>query len=546
MRYSFIIVTYRDYGSLNTLIRLIRENDLIRDYEILVHDNTPPEEWGDIEGADFVDRTNPGIGFGRGCNSLVKEAQGDYLVFLNPDTEPTGNWLEQLSLGLEHGFYAMGVTSDYIAGVQKRELWTDYPRDFVAVKLLIPIVMLISRETFQELDGFDESFFLGCEDLDFSWRMNLAGKRMGIATKVFVHHVGHTGFKQTPDYNNVIKAGETRIREKLKAYYGDSVPSSEEVWGCKILATELKPMKLSVCMITRGDFIPDTRYSFADEVIVHECPDLQDFAVARNEALAKCTGDWVIWLDDDDIVSRETADLINALIHKPGNRVALQACHFAFKVENADKDGNPNSIFYQPRLFPRLEGIKWGGIGGCRGYVHESILKSCEDSGLPMVTVPNIVIQHTGYSDPEVMVKKAERNLRLLNREPDCAFKFYNLGTTYFGQDNEKAAEAFKQALDLFEGEGVSFIDGCRYFLALSLGRLKKDVPLSLLENNSKPDAKHLLGQLLIEMGDVERGCDLLWEYLKLGEVTDFLGSNCHTFRKQAVKTLTEIGVLAV
>ncbi len=539
MKYSFIMCAYKDYASLNKCLSLINTRES-KDYEVLVWDNTPTEERLSGYLGDGV-----GIGFASGCNKAVEQAEGEILVFLNPDTEPTGDWLDRMCKGFDEGYDAIGSTSDYIAGIQSWKLWQDYPKPFADTKLIIPVCMVIKAETYREIP-FDNSFFLGCEDLDWSWRMNLAGKRMGIAADVFVHHVGHTGFNLTPGKDAIIKAGEKRIREKLKAYYGESVPSSVDIWGCKILATELKPQRLSVCMITRGDCIVNERYSFADEVIVHKCPDLQDFAAARNEALAKCTGDWVLWLDDDDMVSRETADLIDALIHKPGNRVALQACHFAFKVENTDKEGSPNSIFYQPRLFPRLEGIKWGGIGGCRGYVHESILKSCEDSGLPMVTVPNIVIQHTGYSDPEVMVKKAERNLRLLNREPDCAFKFYNLGTTYFGQDNEKAAGAFKRALDLSEGEGVSFIDGCRYFLALSLGRLKQDVPLSLLENNSKPDAKHLLGQLLIEMGDVERGCDLLWEYLKLGEVTDFLGSNCHTFRKQAVKTLTEIGVLAI
>ena len=164
-----------------------------------------------------------------------------------------------------------------------------------------------------------------------------------------------------------------------------------------------------------------------------------------------------------------------------------------------------------------------------------------------MVTIPNISIQHSGYSDPKVMEGKLKRNLRLLAKEPDCAFKFYNIGTTWFGSDNLKAADAFRKALELAGSEDKAFRDGCRYFLAVSLSRLgQMDDVFGLLEDNGKPDAKHLLGSLLIDCGEVEKGCDLLWEYLKMGEILDGLGSNYTLFRKQAVQTLTDVGILKV
>ncbi len=538
MKFSFIICSYKDYASLDKCLSLINLREE-KDYEILVHDNTPdPErqrERGYLGSGD-------GIGFASGCNHAVKFAQGKYLVFLNPDTEPTGDWLDRMCRGLDE-YDAIGSTSDYIAGFQSYKFWMDYPKPFAETKLIIPVCMVIKASTYREIP-FDNSFFLGCEDLDWSWRMQRAGKRMGIATDVFVHHVGHTGFNLTPDKDKIIAAGEARIREKLLEFYGPDVPSSEEIWGCKILATQLKRQRLSVCMIAPIDFIPD--FPWADEVICLNVGDkIENFAEARNMALAKCTGDWVLWLDTDDVVSRETAALIDALIHKPGNMVALQACHFAFRVENTNKEGEPTDSFTQSRLFPRIPGIEWGGLGGCKGYVHESYFDNCNRLGLQMVTT-NITIQHTGYADEKTVKAKQARNLRLLEKEPDNCFKWYNIGTSNMALgDHEKAEGAFRKALDLSEGESSGFIDNCRYTLALALMRQGKD-SIEYLEGNTKADALYLLGELLIQSGEIERGCDSLYAYLKLGQVNDLLGTNCNLFRQAAINTLTEIGVLKV
>ena len=570
VKFSIIIVACKDYASLEKCLELIKH---IPDKEVIVWDNTPSEEvkrreWDDWRGPKWLG-DGTGIGFAAGCNRAVKEAQGDTLIFINPDTEPTGDWLDRMCMGFEEGYDAIGTTSDYIAGIQHYSRYLDYPKPFIDTKLIIPVCMAIKAETFRELGGFDESFFLGCEDLDFSWRMQLAGKRMGIATDVFVHHVGHTGFSLTPDKDKIIEAGEARIREKLLEFYGPDVPSSEEIWGCKILPTQIKRPRLSLCIITS---IEDADNAFTarhdvwdvvDEIVLvvtgkgylekpqeklkvfgYEWHD--DFAAARNFALSKCTGDWVLWLDADDRVTPENAALIDALIHKPGNNVALQVCHFAFKVENVDQDG-VHDAFHQSRLFPRLPGLVWGGVGGCKGLVHESYHENAQKLGLHLVTT-NITIQHHGYSDPEAVRAKQDRNLRLLLKEPDNAFKFYNIGTSYMALNEDgKAEEAFRKALERSGTEDKHFIDNCRYLLSLSLyrqGKIEEMKPH--LFPNSKPDAVFIRGMFHHETGDNEKACDAFFAYLKMGEITDNLGTNYPHFRRQAVKMLTEIGVLKV
>ncbi len=531
MTYSIIIVAYKDYASLKKCIASVKCSG-IKDYEIIVHDNTPPD--------------HENLGFSAGCNRGAKQAQGDILIFLNPDTIVFGDWADQMAAGLDSECVAVGPVSNYVAGFQKVEFYGGEDRGFIDTKLLIGFCLMIKRETFEELGGMDEKLFLGCDDLDLSWRIQLMGKKMRIASGVFVHHEGHTSMGMNPEKDKLIRQSEDALREKLKGFYGDDPPSSEELWGCKIQATKLKPMRLSVCMIARDASEVPPSYWFADERHVFLAGQVENFAEARNYALSKCTGDWILWLDTDDIVSRETGELIDALIHKPGNMVALQACHFAFKVENVGKDGNPKDSFYQSRLFPRLPGLVWGGVGGCTGLVHESYHDNAAKLGLPMVQT-NITIQHTGYSDPELEVKKAERNLNLLLKEPDNCFKWYNIGCSYMTmKSHEKAEEAIRKALEYSKGEDPYFVDNCRYTLALCLDRQgKTEEAVEYLNNNRKPDAKWLLGMLLIDLGEMERGCDLLWAYLKIGDVKDNLGTNCPTFRKAAIDRLTQIGIIA-
>lgn len=555
LKYSICIVAYKDYGSLKRCIDLIQKREQL-DYEILIWDNTP-DNLREIWPSDIFNVTQyvgHEDGFSKAVNRLSQIAKGEILVFINPDTEPNGDWLDRMAKGLD-SFDYIGCTSDYIAGIQKAAFYLDEHREFVPTKLIIPVCAVIRKSTFLEMGGFDEQFFLGCEDLDFSWRMNLAGKKMGIATDVFIHHVGHTGFELTPNKDQIIKDMEFNIRAKLKAHYGDNVPRSEELWGCKILATEIRPQTLSICMIAPDEFVPPVLFNLHEyiqdvQVIIEPVGDsIEDFAEARNKALAKCRGDWILWLDTDDMLDKDQMAIIKGLLQNPGNHTALQDCHFGFQVHNVDSNGKTMDIFSQSRLFPRIPGVKWGGLNGCHGYVHETIWESALAAGLHHVPT-DIVLKHTGYSDPDVMKKKQKRNMRLLLKEPKNCFTYYNIGQSYASiGDFEKAQDYYQLALEVSKGESKQFIDHICYTIAICLYNMGKyEEAQTYLEGNDKPDAMQMLGSLKILYGQgqtIEDGCDLLWKYLKIGQINDVLGTNYIALRKASVKMLTDIGVLA-
>jgi glycosyltransferase involved in cell wall biosynthesis len=76
-------------------------------------------------------------------------------------------------------------------------------------------------------------------------------------------------------------------------------------------------MNLSIIVITNKEKL-DKHFlellSFGDELIIEYSKTLESFAEKRNKALAKAKGDWVLFVDDDEIVSRQLADEIKEVI----------------------------------------------------------------------------------------------------------------------------------------------------------------------------------------------------------------------------------------
>ena len=88
-------------------------------------------------------------------------------------------------------------------------------------------------------------------------------------------------------------------------------------------------MGLSVIVLTNKKPVEIKRtldsVSFADEVIL--IPDrkvpLTDFSAARNSGLSKAKNDWVLFVDDDEVVSQELAKEIKAMSF-PRKRESIQ------------------------------------------------------------------------------------------------------------------------------------------------------------------------------------------------------------------------------
>ena len=137
-----------------------------------------------------------------------------------------------------------------------------------------------------------------------------------------------------------------------------------------------------------------------------------DFAAARNFALAQTTGDWILVLDADEHASPALAAEISGFI-------ATRPAIGRLKIVSDFRRNNQTlrSQCFVSRLFPRGAHFE--------GRIHEQLI-----SPLPRLDLPS-ELWHDGYLEPS----KSARNVQLLERElersPDSAYLRFQLALEY-------------------------------------------------------------------------------------------------------------------
>ncbi len=174
-----------------------------------------------------------------------------------------------------------------------------------------------------------------------------------------------------------------------------------------------------------------------------------DFAAARNEALKLCTGEWILYLDADERLQKESGAVVLQQLQSVPAQVGGVICTIVSPHRQTDDVSEVHKGGY-PRIFrnygyPNLY---------FKGRVHEQITPSLLEQGAHIIQ-SDIVINHTGYDIPrDEMEKKVQRNYELLIRhvqeEPLNAYAWFQLGQTLGRMDlAQKSEEALKFALDL-------------------------------------------------------------------------------------------------
>lgn len=181
---------------------------------------------------------------------------------------------------------------------------------------------------------------------------------------------------------------------------------------------------------------------------IHHFTWCDDFAAARNFALARVTGDWILTLDADE-------DLV---INDPNWKTLLTvdsniAVYWLTRIEMSQ----PITPLQAPRLFRNLPEFSYVG------RYHEQLAYQHQDVPNTMIQpVTNLHIRHYGYSDDRLLEKNLTRDIPMLERvraqEPLSLLLLMTLADAYLrtGQE-EKArscwAEAFERiAPDLLAG----------------------------------------------------------------------------------------------
>jgi GT2 family glycosyltransferase len=173
-------------------------------------------------GARVIENTK-NVGFGAAINQGVRASTSAYVATLNDDAVAHPQWLEALVSALE-GRPDAGMAASQVRlygkghldsagmlvswdGSSKQRGHGRAPEDFpVTEEALFPSgsAALYRRATIEQVGGFDDDFFLYCEDTDLGLRARWAGwKCLYVADAVVDHHYSHSAGGASP----------------LKAYY---------------------------------------------------------------------------------------------------------------------------------------------------------------------------------------------------------------------------------------------------------------------------------------------------------------------------------------
>jgi tetratricopeptide (TPR) repeat protein len=181
-------------------------------------------------------------------------------------------------------------------------------------------------------------------------------------------------------------------------------------------------------------------------------PWRDDFAAARNESLRHASGDWILVLDADEILTPGSGELMRQLVQDP-EVVAYTVKLICPKEDN----GGMVRLGWLPRLFRNRIGVHFQGI------IHEQVVPSLMGKG--KISLSAMTLDHKGYmKSPEEMHKKALRNIHLLERQvrdnPQDSMAWFHLAETYTTVGRvEEAISGYRKAIHLSVLEELTFSD---------------------------------------------------------------------------------------
>jgi GT2 family glycosyltransferase len=215
---SVVIPTYNNLSLLLECLDSVHKLDYPRDQlEVIVVDNASSDRTPETVTNRYpnvrVIQLDTNTGFAPACDRGAQEAAGDYVAFLNNDAVVSPDWLTALLDALHAGedgtvcaasriLSRDGEDTEYsgassnLFGAGRPESVSGWPDLPAPPTTGTPILfasggaMLIRRDTFLEVGGFDPSYFAYFEDVDLGWRLWVLGYRVVYAPTAVVRHIG--------------------------------------------------------------------------------------------------------------------------------------------------------------------------------------------------------------------------------------------------------------------------------------------------------------------------------------------------------------------
>jgi GT2 family glycosyltransferase len=257
MQLSVIILNYNVRYFLEQCVASVQEALSNIDGEIIVVDNNSLDDSCEMMKTHFPNvkliENTTNLGFPKGNNIGVAHAKGDYICILNPDTvvaedtfekvlafaekqknigivgckliDGTGNFLPECKRGVPTPFVALTKIFSLYKLFPKTALFNRYYAQHLSenetgkVGILVGAFMIMKRNLYQEIGGFDENCFMYSDDIDLSYMALKKGK-----TNYYFHETTVIHYKG----ESTVKDGlyMKHFREAMQFFYRKHFRSS--------------------------------------------------------------------------------------------------------------------------------------------------------------------------------------------------------------------------------------------------------------------------------------------------------------------------------
>jgi hypothetical protein len=238
---TVVLVNYNGREHLPACLDSLAKLDYAGSHEVVVVDNDSTD--GSVELIEqrypdvrvLAQKTN--LGFAEGNNVAARASSSECLALLNTDMAVEPDWLTELVAAYAPGEgyrcvagvildwsgerldFADGVVNYYGFGEQ---VGFDRPLSDVAIhdgrELLFACggSMLVQRDAYLAVGGFDPEYFAYFEDVDLGWRLWLAGHRVRLAARARVRHRHHGTSGGMPSYQRRLLYERNALRTLVK------------------------------------------------------------------------------------------------------------------------------------------------------------------------------------------------------------------------------------------------------------------------------------------------------------------------------------------
>ena len=221
---SIITISYNTSQLLQECLASLYKNLNAKKFEAIVVDNDSKDDSVAAVKKNFpkakVIETHENLGFARGCNRGAEAAHGDVFLFLNSDASISDASIFEMETFLMNNkdagivgglllnqdttpqrsfstFYDISHVTKLLFGGDRAELSSQNLEKSKKVDWVSGGFMMVKKEVFEKLGGFDKNIFMYIEDMELCYRAKKDGYTVYFYPQARAVHVGQGSSNRT-------------------------------------------------------------------------------------------------------------------------------------------------------------------------------------------------------------------------------------------------------------------------------------------------------------------------------------------------------------